>query len=321
MGIFELSIIIGLVVVWYGLVPLAGTLVSRHLWRLFRRRFNELQQAPVLGYETLCAASVSAKPVAPDSAKAGTSAEEAVPGSAAYRFTGTFESLSDGVIWVRSDSLMVPVNITGTYVYMLPSLGKEVEPDEEFERVRWDRIPAIAQGAKVFVAGAVAQQAGRPVFASNEETPLLVIFYDAGERPLAEQVIRAGRNKNAYWTPLAPYSFIMGVFCLIIMAISYLQRPAFRLTALASFIALFIPLFSFFPPGVLLTVLYRNLWRQSQVFGVYRDMISAGEPEKTAERRRYAVKAVVFELLARFSLFLGIAVNVYFIGLILSILL
>jgi hypothetical protein len=89
---------------------------------------------------------------------------------------------------------------------------------------------------------------------------------------MAIQAIRAGRDKNEYWNAVTPYALIAGALSLIYIAISFLSRPAFRLTSITAFIAVFIPLFPMLPPGILFTLLYRHLWWQARVFRAYRDL-------------------------------------------------
>jgi hypothetical protein len=147
------------------------------------------------------------------------------------------------------------------------------DPGEEVpERIRWNRVSALTEGAKVFVGGPLLPAENRGTFVSTKENPLLIIFYDGPDRSLTTRTIRAGRHKNEYWNPITPYAFILNAFFQIIVANSFLPRPAFRLTVLTACIAIFAPLFPLLPPGILLTVLYRRLWWRARIFRAYRDL-------------------------------------------------
>jgi hypothetical protein len=238
-----------------------------------------------------------------------------------YRFTGKFESMSDGMIWIRGDSLMVPVMTTGTFAYILPSFNSGIsDPDEFLERVRWNRLPNIAEGVKVFVGGSVVKKDGRQVFASSKENPLLVIFYNGPDMFFPQYVINTGRNKNDYWNPITPYALILGAFFLITMAISFLPRPAFRLTVISAFTAVFLPLFPLFPPGVLLTVLYKQFWRRARITRTYRDLAELPDTLRGRSQKSLALRAVVFEISAWLVLLAGVMVNILFVGTIVRIL-
>jgi hypothetical protein len=147
------------------------------------------------------------------------------------------------------------------------------DPGEESpERVHWDRISTLTEGAKVFVGGLLTPLEDRWTFVSTKENPLLVIFYDGPDHTLAARAIRAGRHRNEYWNRITPYSFILNAFSQIFIAASFLPRPAFRLTVITAVIALFAPLLPLLPPGVLLTVLYQRLWWRARIFRAYRDL-------------------------------------------------
>lgn len=255
----------GLVVFWSGLVPVGGAFFSRHSWRLFRRRFNSLLLKPFLDYGT-CQRVQEAEPV--------------------FRFSGGFESLTGAhTLWLQSEDLSIPVDLEGAHIYLIPSVESPgeapfkgdfsgfFEPGEEApERIRWNRLSSLTTGTKVFVGGALALRDRRRIFVATRETPLMVIFYEGPDRSFSARAIQAGRHRNEYWNTLTPYSLILGAFSQLMMALAFLPRPAFRLTALTAFIALFIPLLPLIPPGLLFTILYRHLWERARLFRACRDL-------------------------------------------------
>jgi hypothetical protein len=249
-----LLVIIALALFWYGLVPVAGAFVSRQSWRFFRRRFNNLCLKPVLNYPLYHSA--------PDGE---------------YRFLGILESVTDEqLLWVRGENLTVPVSLRNAQTYLMPirKTGNEsFEPGEDTpERIKWSEISTLTGEAKVFVGGPLIYRDDRRIFESMRENPLIVIFYDGDDHFLTIQAIRAGRQRNEYWNSITPYSLILGAINLIIMASSFLLRPAFRLTALTALITVFTPLFPMIPPGLLFTILYRKLWLSALMYRSYRDL-------------------------------------------------
>jgi hypothetical protein len=243
---------------WYGLIPMAGAFLNRRSWRNFRHRFSELRLKPFLDYSAY-----------------QTTKEE----GSLFRFIGGVESTDGHTLWIRSTKLTVPVATMGAQTYLLPlpkgGIGPDVlYPDEEApERIRWDRVSTLTEGARVFVGGLLKPLDNRMTFVSTKENPLLVIFYDGPDRSLTRGVIRAGQYQNEYWNRLTPYGLILGAFSLIIMAFSFLSRPAFRLTAVTAFIALFIPLYPLLPPGMIFTFLYRRLGRQAGIYRFCRELV------------------------------------------------
>ncbi|GHT68297.1 hypothetical protein FACS1894110_15500 [Spirochaetia bacterium] len=248
--------ILALAALFYGLVPIAGALINRRSWRIFRRRFNDLRLQPLLDYGIYSRLE-----------------------GGIYRFIGGFESVTDGhTLWIRSDTLTIPVALAGAQTYMLPMqeggfLPGAFDPGEEApERIRWDRVSTLTEGAKVFVGGALILRDNRWTFVSTAEAPLMVIFYDGPDRSLAIRAIRAGRHQNEYWNSITPYSLVLGALSLIFIAVSFLPRPAFHRTAITAFAAAFIPLFPMVPPGLLFAVIYRRLWWRARIFRAYRDL-------------------------------------------------
>ena len=255
-----------MVVLWYGLVPMAGALVKRYKWHIFRKRFDELRLSPLLDYNRY-------------SRQEGDSGGGHAGGHAVFRFVGGFESITDGkTLWIRGDDLTVPVSLQNAETYLLPMQKDDGMPeifdpsDETPERIRWARISALTEGARVYVGGLLVCRDGRWSFASTKETPLMVIFYDGPDLSLTTRAIRAGRHREEYWNAITPYSLVVGALCQIIMAVLFLDRPAFRLTVIVSLAALFVPLYPMIPPGLLFTVMYRRLAWRSRILRSYRDL-------------------------------------------------
>ncbi|MDR0997845.1 MAG: hypothetical protein LBL70_02160 [Treponema sp.] len=235
---------------------MAGAVLSRRSWRRFRRLFNGFSLRPLLDYRAYRQSE-----------------------GRAYRFTGRLESVTGGrTLWIRGDRLTVPVALAGAETYVLPmqegdGQGGAFDPGEEApEKIRWERVSALTDEAKVFVGGTLEIKQDCRIFAASPGKPLLLIFYDGPDRSLAVRAIRGGRHRNEYWNPITPYALILGALFLISLALSFLHRPAFHVTALVAFAAVFIPLFPMVPPGVLFTAVYRRLWWQARIFRAYRDL-------------------------------------------------
>jgi hypothetical protein len=139
-------------------------------------------------------------------------------------------------------------------------------------RLNWNRISALTPGAKVFIGGVLKMVNGRQTFISGKGAPLLVIFYECSERTLSAGVMRAGRYQNEYWNTTTPYSVIGGVFSLLWIAQLFFARPAYRAIVLSAIVAIFGPLFPRLPPGLIFTLIYRQLWWRACLYRVFRDI-------------------------------------------------
>jgi len=249
-------------VLWYALVPLVGAIIRRHGWYAFRRRFNELRLHPILDYRRCWQQEKN----------------EASEGEL-FRFVGGFESVTDRqTLWIRGEDLTVPVSLKNARTYLLPMQKNAAEaetfdPGEESpQKISWERVSALTEGAKVFVGGPLTCIDGRWSFASTKENPLIVIFFDGPDQALPSMVAKAGRHRGEYWNSITPYSLILGAVCQLLMAASFIQRPAFRLTVIVAFIALFIPLYPLIPPGLLFAVACRRLSWRARLLRIYADL-------------------------------------------------
>ncbi|MDR0441781.1 MAG: hypothetical protein LBH44_00060 [Treponema sp.] len=241
-------VILSLAAVWYAIVPFTGALYSRYKWRRFRRRFDELRLSPLLNYRQYHGDS-----------------------GGVFRFTGSIESITDGrTLWVKGENLTIPVSLANTKCWLLPA--QEGVSPEAPERIRWNRISTLTEGAKVFVGGLLTTEDNRLSFTSTKEKPLVVIFYDCPENVLTDSIIGAGRKHNEYWNGITPVSLVMGALSLVYIAASYLYRPAFRLPVIAAIIAVFIPILPMIPPGLLFTVMYRRMAWHARNLRAYRDL-------------------------------------------------
>jgi hypothetical protein len=268
MRIYDFLVIGLLVLFWYGLVPIAGALVSCHTWRRFRAHFNRLRLAPLLDYAAYVSCGQPPPEAAPDNA----------PAPKLFRLVGSFESITGDTLWIRSPDLTIPVFLTGAQVYMLPTEEKDDREgfnlsEETPQRLRRDQVATLTGEVRVFVGGALSPQEGRWTFAPTPETPLQVIFYSEDVRSMAARLIRTGRHKNEYWNGVTPYALVLGALSLIAMAVMFLPRPAFRLTVITAFCAAFVPLYTLAPPGLLLTIAYRRLWQGARMYRSCRDLV------------------------------------------------
>lgn len=274
-------------VFWYALVPLAGIFIRRHNWRTFRERFIHLSRMPLLDYSML---------------------RQSIDGE--YHLIGSFESITENnTLWIKTDNLTAPVFLKNAQTYMLPlgghkrgnGAGEKSSFDEnDFDvnapaprRFNWNRIASLTAGAKVFIGGALKAVNGRQTFTSSKGLPLLVIFYECSERMLSAGVLRAGKYNAEYWNPVTPYSLVGGIFSLIGIAQLFYARPVYRVTVLSAIIAIFGPLFTLLPPGLVFTLAYRQLWLQTCLYRVFRDI--ALFPLKYAGSLNFPKSGAVYE--------------------------
>jgi hypothetical protein len=252
-----LLVIIGIAFLFYGIIPVIGAFWIRRRWQEFRRRFDNLRLSSLLNYKLY---------------------QEPQSRGKEFRFIGGLESITDDqTLWVRNADITIPVDLSSAHIYLLPKAEDEMmksstAKNSSPERIRFDRLSSLNEGAKVYIGGILDTKNDRLTFLSAKEHPLLIIFYDGSRRNLSTRIIRAGRKRNEYWNGLTPYSLAFGAFLELLYAFNFLERPAFQVTMITAFIAMFGPLFHLVPPGIIFTNLYTRFWRQARMFRSYRDM-------------------------------------------------
>ncbi|MDR0374780.1 MAG: hypothetical protein LBH85_03550 [Treponema sp.] len=293
MRIADLLTIAGILVFCYGVAPLAGVCIRRYHKKVFRRRLKEVLRKPFLDYETW------------------RRLEHGGVQDALYRFSGKIDSTSEKMLWVKGDSLLIPLELRNTQFFFINN--------NSLRRVLWRNLPGFSEDTKIFVAGELVQRDGRRIFASTKKTPLITVLYDAEEETLVPRIISASRNKNDYWNAITPYSILIGAFSLIATAVYFLRHPALWLTVTTAFVAAFIPLFPFLPPGVLFTALSRFLRKQSEAASIRADMLAIREALERRQARYYFLKAVIYEASSLVCVVMAIGANIFFVGTIASI--
>jgi len=320
-------LILLIVIVWYAVVPLSGGFFIRYKWRKFRNQFTNMRLSPFLDYRLY---------------------RHLKNDSGVFCFIGEIESITDThTLWIKGKYLTIPVSLepppdsqtyngkTGdgsalikTKCYLLPKHEGEGEGDAP-EQIRWNRVSTLSEGIKVFVGGQIKTLNNRFTFLSTKEKPLTVIFYSCSDEKLTNGIIRAARTRNEYWNSLTPISLAVGALSLIYIAALYLDRPAYFLTFICAFAAVFIPIFPFLPPGLIFTVLYRRFtWyarkqRVNSDLSNFKQMLNDSvNPDLFArdllEAKRYTVRAYSMEAIAWALMFIGVAINIIFMFIILN---
>jgi len=219
---------------------------------LFRKRFSDLSLYPLLCY---------------------TQYRNLKDEGGVYRFTGEIDSITDGhTLWVRGENLTIPVLLKKTKCWLLPVQDGEGIPEPP-EQVRWNSVSTLSEGIKVFIGGQIKMQDNRLSFISTKERPLTVIFYNCPDSSLTDEIIRCARTRNEYWNSITPVSIVIGALSLFCVAAYFLNRPAYRLTIITALVAVFLPILPMFPPGLLLTLLYRRITWHARKLRAYWDIV------------------------------------------------
>jgi hypothetical protein len=242
---------------FYIAIPIAGAFGVRNQWRAFRRRAIELSTVPVLKYRDLSDAIAKAK-------------ETNDTALGPYRIYGHVEAMAGtNRIWVRGASVSALVDLSHAPMYILEGGAGEAG---SVERVAWKSVSSLGEGTRIFAAGKVMLEAGRPVFVDRPEEPLLAVSHDGSEGDLLMRLISGGRRTNEYWNSLGRLSIAFGLALSSGLLVYLTRNPILPSVKALAFFAALIPVLPLMPPGLALFFAYRVLWRRALSFRIARDL-------------------------------------------------
>ena len=253
-------IILAITALFYAAFPGIGGLVARGQWRVFRRSLITAS-----GYPTASPPAVGRE-------------HRAFVGC--FRFFGTLEAIQgEDRIWITNGRFSVAVYLRNVRVYLVPEEAPSLRPQAEpssahfLRSAPWNAIFSLPEGTPVFVAGALFSEEGRGVFRAYGRTRLLVVIHECPPESLLARAISGGRHRNELVNPLTVPSLAIGALSLMIIALSLLGSPEYRLAALLALSLALAPLTPFLPPGFLLYFAYRSVWKRGRRLRVQRDRI------------------------------------------------
>jgi hypothetical protein len=246
---------------FYLLLPALAAFANAASWRGFRRRLEDLAEAPVLGYSE--AARLCADP------KAATSS---------YRLFGSVEAMEGSDrLWVRSPSVSAVVDLSRSHLYVLGARGAEAAPDSieragSVERLVWRRVRSLSEGTRLYIAGRVTAESGHPLFVGAPGEPLIAVCYDHDERGLESALLAGARSRNELWGRQTFVFWTLGLAVASILLVSLGRVETLPTLRFLSVLLAFSPLVPFLPPGALFFVLGNALWRRCLRYRLERDV-------------------------------------------------
>jgi hypothetical protein len=281
--------------VFYVIIPVLGAVALRSQWHKFRDRVIELALSPTLTYA--------------DVAKAvGGGA-----GRGSFRLYGSVEAIEGADrVWIRGDGVSALVDLSAAPVYTVPPGRPEAG---SVRRLRWRSVSSVVEGTRMFVGGRLAAESGRPVFVDDPDERLIAVIHDGDDEGLDARLIVGGRSLNEYFGYATPLSLALGLIALIVILFATRGSPFSSVRALV-FLTGALPALPFAPPGLLLFIAYRRLWRRALELRIERDELRIGPPggeSSAADAARRSAeaggKAVAYIALSVLCLGLSAALN------------
>lgn len=267
--------------VFYALIPVAGALVVRKRWRQFRLLVLAADALPELDAAALFAMAGLA---------------DGDEQKHLYKAYGEVDAIGpDNVLWIRLAGATCILRLDGVPVYAVR--GSEYQRGS-VERVAWKSVPSLPQGARVFVAGCLGAQDGRPCFYDHPDQPLLVLLHDGVDEYLLAHALYGGRQQNEYWNPLTQVSLALGILVMsAILTETFASRSLVFVQAMNLSLA-FSPVLPLLPPGFIFFFLYRRLWTAARQTRAERDLADLRSDSRRTLLARKAGRLVLASMAA-----------------------
>ncbi len=139
--------------------------------------------------------------------------------------------------------------------------------------IPWNKVSALSEGTKVYIAGTLQKVGGRYMFRAIPPHKLLVVFYDGEDRNLLRRVIWNSRHRNEYWNQFTPVALGLGALAEMFLTYYLLNTVHLRIPSILAIAATLIPILPFLPPGILFFLLYRSLWSRARFLRAERDLL------------------------------------------------
>jgi len=243
--------------IFFLVIPIIGAVGLRAQWRSFRMRIAQLETKPVLTYGHV------ARILGGDE------------DSGSFRFFGSIEAIEgSNRVWVRGEGVSALVDLSRAPVYTIPP---DTSEPGSVKKYRWSSFSSVVEGTRIFVGGKVVVEADRAVFVHTPDESLVVVVYEGEDAGLASRLIIGGRSANEYLGYVTPLSFALGLIAISIILVIARSSPFSSVRALIFLIGT-VPVLPFAPPGLVLFLLYRRLWRKALSLRIDRDMLRLAVP-------------------------------------------
>jgi hypothetical protein len=276
---------------FYGLIPFLGGLLSSRRWRIFRKRILAAVQLP----------------------------------------DRTFFGRRDGVskhrgIWFRAANRTALLDFSCPLsIYQYTTGNTVVKP------LRNEDLSDFPEGSDFLLIGQPHTREGYITFIGSKDNPLILVVTDSGRNETLRGLLSHGFPGNLYWNFLTPWSLLAGFLSCLIMINIVLMSPDLKFLFKLVLSETLFPLLLFIPPGGFLTFLalflhgYQNRIRSESEYLKVSALLKGKAPDGNTFKRakRLRVYYWIMTGLSGFLYPLGLAVNtglmIYLLGKFLSL--
>lgn len=252
---------------FFVILPGIGAVATRRRWERIRNIIYKYSGSPYLTYKNLEKGKV-------------------------FSFEGKLESFkSDDVVWLEGTSISLCLNLKGRDVFTIST------DKTNLQMTSWKSFSSMMEGTKFFVIGTLVYINGIPYLEAPYNDQLIVVIHDS-ESDIITEIVEKARDKNEIWNSYSPYSFITGVFALIILSYFSYKSSYNKATSFYLLVAAGTPFYFILPPGLYFYLKHRKYWDRSLRLSVLRDLyILKGRIEYSLKFKSISKKMERFSLL------------------------
>lgn len=264
--LFPIYVTVCVAVVFYVLLPMLAAHWNNRSWAGFRRRVRAVFNAPRFGYRE--AALLKDK--------------GSLDGN--YRLLGTIDAMEGRErLWVRGQGVSAVVDLSRAFLYVFNGRGIDAPLASKdraggLDKLRYRRVTSLSEGTKLFVAGRVASDEGKPIFVDAPGDRLVVISYDEPDEELEAAALASGRSRHPLLGPATYLCFALGLGIMLAYFIFSSTAETLITVRFMAYLVALSPLLAFAPPGIFLTFASNALGHRLLKLDIERDLRSMGDP-------------------------------------------
>ena len=183
-----------------------------------------------------------------------------------YRCFGTFDGFKDNnEIWVRTDNVLVKVNMNRGRVISVPEKVNRKQRGfwggkipGSLKIIKWKKLNTLASGARLFLFGRVRSE-GSLFCLDAEDKDSLVVLYEGDSEGLDRELVVQAKSRYTYFQSSSLSVLVLGALSMCLLSVFEYRISGFSFLFFIYLLTAAVPVLFFVPPGCLLLLLSYNL--------------------------------------------------------------
>ncbi|MBN2651553.1 MAG: hypothetical protein JXR63_04155 [Spirochaetales bacterium] len=254
--------------VFYVVIPLLMYVVQVSQWHFVRKRLFELKGVAELSYKDL---------------------RERKNGL--FCVYGFIDAIEKDCIWITTGDLTVKVLVKDHPVFFIPEISNKFSQFLPATRSRFRTPFPLPDGTGVFVSGQIDYSTGEPVFKSQRDCRINILFYSGQKKNLLKDSVISCRLPISVPRFFHPAPLLLGSMLSFLLFYILRSEISFYFPFYTAGAAALFPLAIYIPPGVVLVFLGDRFIKRLRDLSIKKDLSTLfGEETK----RSFASEKILF---------------------------